>query len=296
MLTVAEVAKKWGLSERSVRNYCSEGRVSGARLIGKTWFIPETADKPNRIRRVLVSDNALLSRLLEERSMDLKGGIYHKTQVGLTYNSNHIEGSRLTEDQTRLIYETNTIGNSDGFIDVDDVIETSNHFMCVKYILDTIGDVLDERIIKDLHRILKTGTSDSNKSWFSVGDYKKMPNEVGGRETTAPSMVKQEICSLLARYNENISHTVEEIIEFHREFECIHPFQDGNGRVGRLIMFRECLRNNITPFIIDEEHKLFYYRGLAEWDKERGYLVDTCLSAQDNYKKWLDYFGIPYSD
>ena len=295
-LSIAEVAKKWGLSERSVRNYCAEGRVDGARLVGKTWFVPETTERPSRKARVISTDNALLSRLLEEKSVGLKGGIYHKTQVELTYNSNHIEGSKLTAEQTRFIYETNTIGVEGESLNVDDIIETTNHFRCIDYVLETIGESLSAKVIKELHGILKSGTSDSKKSWFVVGDYKKLANEVGDRETTPPEMVESEINKLIDRYNALEKITLQDIVSFHRDFEIIHPFQDGNGRVGRLIMFRECLRNGITPFIIDEEHRLFYYRGLSEWHREHGYLIDTCLSAQDKYKKWLDYFGIPYND
>ncbi len=292
-ISIAEIAKKWGVSERAVRNYCAEGRVAGAILEGKTWKIPEDAEKPVRKKREDAS-NTLLDILKEEKKAKLRGGIYHRVQVDLTYNSNHIEGSRLTHDQTRYIYETNTIGIVDEAVRVDDIIETTNHFRCIDFIIDKANANLSETLIKQLHYLLKSGTSDSRKDWFAVGEYKKLPNEVGGMDTTMPEDVAREIKSLLSWYNAIENITLEDIIEFHVRFEKIHPFQDGNGRVGRLIMFKECLKNNIVPFIIDENHKLFYYRGLKEWTRERGYLVDTCLSAQDNFKLRLDYYRIKY--
>ena len=292
-ISVAEIAKKWGVSERAVRNYCAEGRVAGAILEGKTWKIPEDAEKPVRKKREDAS-NTLLDILKEEKKAKLRGGIYHRVQVDLTYNSNHIEGSRLTHDQTRYIYETNTIGIVDEAVRVDDIIETTNHFRCIDFIIDKANANLSETLIKQLHYLLKSGTSDSRKDWFAVGEYKKLPNEVGGMDTTMPEEVAREIKSLLSWYNAIEDVTLEDIIEFHVRFEKIHPFQDGNGRVGRLIMFKECLKNNIVPFIIDENHKLFYYRGLKEWTRERGYLIDTCLSAQDKFKLRLDYYRIKY--
>ena len=292
-VSVSEIAKKWGMSERTVRNYCAEGRVAGAILEGKTWKIPEEAEKPIRKKREDAS-NTLLDILKAEKKAKLHGGIYHRVQVDLTYNSNHIEGSRLTHDQTRYIYETNTIGIVDEAVRVDDIIETTNHFRCIDFIIDKANASLSETVIKQLHYLLKSGTSDSRKDWFAVGEYKKLPNEVGGMDTTMPEDVSKELKSLLTWYNAVENVTLEDIIEFHVRFEKIHPFQDGNGRVGRLIMFKECLKNNIVPFIIDENHKLFYYRGLKEWTRERGYLVDTCLSAQDNFKLRLDYYRIKY--
>ena len=292
-ISVAEIAKKWGVSERAVRNYCAEGRVAGAILEGKTWKIPENVEKPVRKKREDAS-NTLLDILKEEKKAKLRGGIYHRVQIDLTYNSNHIEGSRLTHDQTRYIYETNTIGIVDEAVRVDDIIETTNHFRCIDFIIDKANANLSETLIKQLHYLLKSGTSDSRKDWFAVGEYKKLPNEVGGMDTTMPEDVAEEIKSLLTWYNSLENVTLEDIIEFHVRFEKIHPFQDGNGRVGRLIMFKECLKNNIVPFIIDENHKLFYYRGLKEWTRERGYLVDTCLSAQDKFKLRLDYYRIKY--
>ena len=290
-LTVSEIAKKWNISERSVRNYCKQGRVKGAEQKGKLWLIPEDAEKPERVMRKEFSDNPLLNRLKEEKDMKLKGGIYHKTQIALTYNSNHIEGSTLTEDQTRMIFETNTLGETNG-VKVDDIVETNNHFRCVDIIIDNAKKPLTEKLIKELHYILKTGTSDSRKDWFNVGEYKSRPNEVGGNKTCPPEKVTEEIKKLLTNYNKKQIKTISEIIKFHRDFETIHPFQDGNGRVGRLIMFKECLANNIVPFIIEDKFKLYYYRGLKEWNTERDYLTDTCLAAQDKYKKLLEYFKI----
>ncbi len=290
-ISVAEAAKKWGISERSVRNYCREGRVAGAQLFGKTWKIPEVAEKPKRTSR---SDKkrTLLDILREEKSARLSGGIYHRVQIDLTYNSNHIEGSQLTHDETRYIFETNTIGLSEKAVNVDDIIETSNHFRCIDYMIDNAHLSLSEKYIKELHFLLKSGTSDSRLDWFRVGEYKKLANEVCGVDTTAPQAVAKEMKALLDSYNSKKEKSLEDIIAFHVAFERIHPFQDGNGRVGRLIMFGECLKHNIVPFIIDEEHKLFYYRGLKEWNSERGFLTDTCLSAQDKFKLILKKFNI----
>ena len=222
------------------------------------------------------------------------GGIYHKIQIELTYNSNHIEGSRLTHDQTRYIFETNTIGITDEGVRVDDIIETATHFRCIDEIIESAKSQLSEKFMKHLHFILKTGTSNAKKDWFAVGDYKKLPNEVGGMETTLPEDVSAEMKKLLADYNSKENVTLEDIIEFHVQFERIHPFQDGNGRVGRLIVFKECLKHGIVPFIIEDKMKMFYYRGLKEWNQEKGYLTDTCLLAQDIFKQYLDYFRIPY--
>ncbi len=226
--------------------------------------------------------------------MRLKGGIYHKTQIDLAYNSNHIEGSKLSHEQTRYIYETNTIGVSEQAISVNDVLETVNHFRCLDYIIDNADIVLSEQLIKDLHGILKNGTSDSLKSWLAVGDYKQLPNEVGGIETSLPEDVHKHMEKLLNSYNEISDKTINDIIDFHVHFERVHPFQDGNGRVGRLIMFKECLANDIVPFIITDEMKMFYYRGLHEWGHINEYLADTCLAAQDDYQHTLDYFRIKY--
>ena len=293
-LSVAEVAKLWSMSERSVRNYCAEGRIPGAILVGKTWMIPSDAAKPNRKARTSNSKKTLLYILKLEKESKLKGGIYHKVQIELTYNSNHIEGSCLTHDQTRYIYETNTIGLTNEVINVDDIVETANHFRCIDLIIDKANLNITENLIKQLHFLLKNGTTDSRKNWFVVGDYKKLPNEVGGRVTTSPEKVEDEVKSLIEWYNNIKNKTLKDIIEFHYRFECIHPFQDGNGRVGRLLMFKECLKYNIVPFIIDDKLKTFYYRGLKEWKQEKGYLVDTCLAAQDQFKVYLDYFRIEH--
>jgi len=295
-ISVAETAKKWGVSERSVRGYCAGGKIDGAFLTGKTWNIPETAKKPDRINKHTNAPKTLLDVLKAEKSAKLHGGIYHRIQIDLTYNSNHIEGSRLTHDQTRFIFETNTIGMSDGTVKVDDVVETSNHFKCIDMVIDSANYVLSEAFIKHLHAILKSGTSDSRIDWFIVGDYKRVPNEVSGMDTTAPENVGAEMKKLLAEYNAIESKTLEDLLDFHFCFERIHPFQDGNGRIGRLLLFKECLRNNIVPFIIEDDIKMFYYRGLKEWRNERGYLRDTCLSAQDKFKKYLDYFRVPYNE
>lgn len=293
-LSVAEVAKKWGISERSVRNYCANERIPGAFITGKTWNIPEDAVKPARINKKNTEPETVLEVLRDEMIHNISGGLYHKTQIELTYNSNHMEGSRLTHDQTRYIFETNTVGADEGVLHVDDIIETSNHFRCMDKIIQKAEIKLTEKFIKELHLILKSGTSDSKLSWFSVGGYKKRPNEVGGMTTTLPENVGSEMKSLLSRYNALPEVTLDDILDFHVKFERIHPFQDGNGRIGRLIMFKECLKHDIVPFIIEDDMKIFYYRGLNEWDNEKGYLTDTCLSAQDKYKSYLDYFRIKY--
>ncbi len=291
-LSVAEIAKKWNISERSVRNYCSQGRVDGAILKGKTWNIPSDALKPERSNKKSKPAMTLIDIFQNEKKSKYTGGIYHKTQIELTYNSNHMEGSRLTHEQTRYIFETNTIGMEKEVLNVDDIIETSNHFRCVDMIIDHARSNLTEKFIKELHHALKNGTSDSRKDWFTVGDYKKLPNEVGGMETALPEEVADKMKLLLNEYNRKEEKTLEDILDFHVKFERIHPFQDGNGRVGRLIMFKECLKYHIVPFIIEDDLKFFYYRGLKEWNRENGYLRDTCLTAQDRYQAYLDYFRI----
>lgn len=293
-ISIAEFAGKNGVSERTVRNWCASGKMEGAFLTGKTWNVPEDASLPGRKNAKARKEFPLLSRLREEKSSRLKGGIYHRTQIDLTYNSNHIEGSRLSHEQTRYIYETNTIGISDGTVNVDDIVETVNHFRCIDYIIDHAQDKLTEGMIKEIHRILKTGTSDSRKSWFNVGDYKKIPNEVGGNQTCPPEKVRSMLSVLLKSYNSKKKNTLDDIIDFHKQFESIHPFQDGNGRTGRLIMFKECLANGIVPFIITDDLKYFYYRGLQNWPDIPGYLRDTCLTAQDNYAELLAYFEIKH--
>ena len=293
-ISVEEASKLWELSIRSVRNYCAQGRVPGALLAGKTWKIPSNAEKPGRKTRHIETENNLLAFLKREKDSSLKGGIYHKIQIDLTYNSNHIEGSRLSHDQTRFIFETKTLGITDDAVKVDDIIETVNHFRCIDLAIEGANTKLSESFIKQLHYILKTGTTDAQKSWFKVGDYKMIENEVGGSETVRPEDVASEMKALLADYNSKSEITFDDILDFHVRFESIHPFQDGNGRVGRLIMFKECLKHNIVPFIITEELKMFYCRGIKEWKNERGYLRDTCLAGQNAMKVNLDYFGIKY--
>lgn len=292
-ISVNEFAKKYDASERTVRNQCATGKIEGAFLTGKTWNIPEDAVLPSRKKSKKMM-SPLLQILREQKSMKLKGGIYHRTQIDLTYNSNHIEGSQLTHDQTRYIFETNTIGITDQSINVDDIIETTNHFRCIDLIIDRTEERISEGMIKELHRILKEGTSDSRKDWFAVGAYKRLPNEVGGNETIAPENVHREMKILLTEYNSKKQKSFEDILDLHQRFECIHPFQDGNGRVGRLITFKECLANGVVPFIITDELKMFYYRGLQQWTTKRGYLLDTCFSAQDSYKSVMDYFKIKF--
>lgn len=292
-ISVSEFSRKYGISERTARNYCSVGKIEGVYIVGKTWNIPEDAGLPSRKSKAK-KVSPLLSALREQQKMQLKGGIYHRTQIDLTYNSNHIEGSRLTHDQTRYIFETHTIGFDGESVRIDDVIETVNHFRCIDLIIEQAERQLTESLIKELHLILKTGTSDSRKEWFAVGEYKRLPNEVGGNATSDPENVHRDIKALLKEYNSKKHKTFEDILEFHQRFEAIHPFQDGNGRVGRLIMFKECLANGFVPFIITDDLKLFYYRGLQEWNHVREYLLDTCLTAQDNYKILLDYFKIKY--
>lgn len=290
-LSTSQYSSLYGLSERTVRNYCKQGKLAGAQLVGKTWRIPAGAMPPGREK---YKSSALLEALRQQKDAKIKGGIYHRVQISLTYNSNHIEGSKLTEGQTRMIFETHTVmPHGDSPMRVDDIVETINHFRCIDYIIDHATDTLTESMIKLLHRILKTGTSDSNKDWFAVGGYKRLPNEVGGIETSLPEDVARDMRNLLQWYRKT-KKTEETIIEFHQRFETIHPFQDGNGRIGRLVMFKECLANGIVPFIIDEDLRYFYYRGLREWNHVRGYLIDTCLAAQDKFKETLDYFRIAY--
>ena len=290
--SVAEMAVLWGISERTVRNYCAEKRIEGAVLIGKTWKIPADAKRPER--RKLKRPETLLDILREQKSSNQHGGIYHKLQIELTYNSNHIEGSKLTHDQTRYIFETNTLGFENEAVNVDDVVETVNHFRCIDYVIENAEKPLTEGFIKELHKILKTGTADSRKDWFAVGKYKKFANEVGGEITAAPDEVPARMKKLLSQYSDLKTVSLEDIIDFHYQFETIHPFQDGNGRVGRLIMLKECLCHGIVPFIISDDLKMFYYRGLKNWEQECGWLTDTVLTAQDRFKAYLDYFQIKY--
>lgn len=293
-ITVKEASIEWNLSERSVRNYCALGRVEGAILVGKTWMIPEGTKKPIRSNEK-ENKNYLLERLRFEKKNQVKGGIYHKLMIDFTYNTNHIEGNELTHDETRYIFETRTIGvDKNTSKKVDDIIETINHFTAIDRVIDFANYQLSEPFIKELHKILKSNTNDSRLPYFAVGDYKKVPNEVGDLETTHPRLVASEMKKLLDNYNQKEKHSFEEIVEFHVKFERIHPFQDGNGRVGRLIAFKECIANNIVPFIIFDSKKMFYYRGLKNWNQERGWLIDTCLDGQDTVKTYLDYFNIQY--
>ncbi|SFN66923.1 Fic/DOC family protein [Pseudobutyrivibrio sp. UC1225] len=295
-IDVTEAANKWNISERSVRNYCNAGRIPGAVIQNGSWAIPSDAEKPARKQRAGKLPTDLLSRLKIEKDAGITGGIYHKIQIELTYNSNHIEGSRLTHDETRYIYETNTIGVEKDTINVDDIVETVNHFRCIDLAIEQANYALSESFIKQLHLVLKSGTSDSRKPWFAVGDYKRLANEVGGLETVSPENVPNSMKELIKTYNKDKIKSINDIIEFHYQFEKIHPFQDGNGRIGRLIMFKECLRNGITPFIIEDDIKEFYYRGLKEWNNEKGYLTDTILSCQDRFKKYMDYYSLKYND
>ena len=293
-ISAKEASEKWGITERVVRQYCADGRVPGAFITGKTWNIPDNARKPGRKPRQQPVPEDLLSRLMLEKESGITGGIYHKVQIEHTYNSNHMEGSRLSHEQTRYIFETNTIDAPDGSVNVDDILETVNHFRCIDLMIDQAKRPLTETMIRQLHLLLKNGTADSRKSWFAVGDYKKLANEVGGRETTAPKDVPKKMKELISDYKKLETVTFDDLLDFHYRFESIHPFQDGNGRVGRLILFKECLRNEIVPFIIEDDMKMFYYRGLHEWRNEKGYLRDTCLAAQDRFKTYLDYYGIAY--
>lgn len=287
-LKKSELTAKLGISSRTIAKISKGEKIADNVIVRLCAFFG--CQREDLFTEVC--DNAILQVLREEKEAKISGGLYHETQVRLTYNSNRIEGSKLSEDQTRLIFETNTIGAEDG-VPVDDIIETSNHFRAIDYVIDCAEEPLTEELIKKLHKILKTGTKDSYVSWFNVGDYKQKANVVGGNETTPPSKVAAAIKELLADY-EKKKVGINDIIEFHYNFEKIHPFQDGNGRVGRLICFKECLRFNIVPFIIENSKKSFYYRGLKEWNTEKGYLTDTCLDGQDTYKKLLDYFGIEY--
>ena len=290
-ISVIQYAEKYGISERTARNYCASGKIQGAFLTGKTWNIPADAAMPQKGKKKI---SPLLQRLRDEKETKLKGGIYHRTQIDLTYNSNHIEGSRLTKEQTRYIFETNTLGITTENTRIDDIMETVNHFRCIDYIIDHATDRLTETHLKQLHFILKTNTSDSQKLWFAVGDYKRLANEVGGDETTQPKEVHKHMRTLLAEYNGIEKVELTDILDFHVQFERIHPFQDGNGRVGRLVMFWQCLQAGIVPFIITEDLRLFYYRGIQNWGQANGYLQDTCLTAQDDYKALLDYFNIKH--
>ena len=290
-ISVNQYAEKYGISERTARNYCATGKIEGAFLVGKTWNIPAEAILPKRSK---IKVSPLLVALREQKESKLKGGIYHRVQIDLTYNSNHIEGSRLTKEQTRYIFETNTIGITTEVTRIDDIMETVNHFRCIDYVIDHATDKITETHIKLLHLLLKTNTSNSRKAWFAVGDYKRLANAVGEEETAHPKEVHKKMKALLAEYNAKKQQTIDDILDFHVQFERIHPFQDGNGRIGRLLMFWQCLQHAVVPFVITEELRLFYYRGIQNWGKINGYLRDTCLTAQDNFKDLLNYFKIKY--
>ena len=281
-LSKTALTRELGISSRTVAKIGRGEKLADRVLARIAAFL---GCKPEALYRQ-VSDNVLLQTLRDEKSIRMPGGLYHELQIRMTYNSNHIEGSRLSEDQTRLIFETNTVDIGKG-IPVDDIIETVNHFRAIDYVIDHAEEVLTEEIIKELHRILKQSTRDSTLAWFAVGDYKKRANVVGGRETAKPQDVSAEMKALLSRYAALDAVSIENIIEFHYRFERIHPFQDGNGRVGRLIALKECLRYGIVPFIIEDSKKLYYYRGLSEWEREKGYLIDTCLDGQDTFKRLM---------
>ena len=290
-ISVSQFAEKYGISERTARNYCATRKIEGAFLTGKTWNIPADAELPKRSKKKM---SPLLAALREQKEAKMKGGIYHRVQIDLTYNSNHIEGSRLTKEQTRYIFETNTLGITTENTRIDDIMETVNHFRCIDYVIDHATDKITETHIKQLHFLLKSNTSDSRKSWFAVGDYKRLANAVGEEETTQPEEVHKQMKALLTDYYSLKRPCFDDILDFHVRFERIHPFQDGNGRVGRLLLFWQCLQASIVPFIITEDLRLFYYRGIQNWGKINGYLRDTCLTAQDNFKALLEYFRIRY--
>ena len=292
--SVKEMATRWNVSERSVRNYCALGKIPGAFLTGKTWNIPKDAQKPTRKNQKKNRPQTLLEILQLEKKCKLSGGIYHQIQIDFTYNSNHMEGSCLSHEQTRFIFETNTVDVEGKVVKVDDIIETVNHFRCIDMIIDQANKPITETFIKELHQILKQGTNDARFDWFAIGEYKKVPNIVGNMETTPPKEVPIQMKKLLVEYQNKKEKTLDDLLDFHVRFEQIHPFQDGNGRVGRLLLFKECLKYKIVPFIINDKRKLYYYRGLKNWHDERGYLSDTCLDAQDEFKKHLDYFEIKY--
>lgn len=290
-LKKSDLTAKVGISSRTIAKISKGDKISDGVVARLCEFFG--CRKEDLL--CVVCDNPVLQALREEKNAKIGGGIYHETQIRLTYNSNRIEGNKLSQAQTRLIFETATIGATDG-LPIDDIIETANHFRAIDYVIDCAEKPLSEEIIKNLHKIIKNGTRDSYLPWFNTGEYKQRPNVVGGNETTAPADVPAAMRRLLADYALNNAVTLADIVEFHHDFEQIHPFQDGNGRVGRLVCFKECLRHNITPFIIEDGKKAFYYRGLHEWNSEKGYLLDTCLDGQDAYKALLDYFGIPHAD
>ena len=291
-MTQVEVAEVLGVKPATISKYEAgtlEPNIESLKKLAELFGI--SVDELLKEDEFDVSKINVLEVLREQKEMKLKGNLYHNTQIIFAYNTNHIEGSKLTEDQTRYIYETNTLlTEKESITNLDDIIETANHFKLVDYMLDVADEELTEEMIKEFHKILKEGTSDSRKDWFNVGDYKKLANEAGNIKTALPKNVQKDMMKLMQWYNSLGKITIEDIIEFHYRFECIHPFQDGNGRVGRIIMFKECLKNSIIPFIILDKYKLFYYRGLKEYKREKGYLIDTCLNAQDQYINIIKYF------
>lgn len=291
-MTQVEVAEVLGVKPATISKYEAgtlEPNIESLKRLAELFEV--SVDELLKEDEFDVSKINVLEVLREQKEMKLKGNLYHNTQIIFAYNTNHIEGSKLTEDQTRYIYETNTLlTEKESITNLDDIIETANHFKLVDYMLDVADKELTEEMIKEFHKILKEGTSDSRKDWFNVGDYKKLANEAGNMKTTLPKNVQKDMIKLMQWYNSLGKVKIEDIIEFHYRFECIHPFQDGNGRVGRIIMFKECLKNNIIPFIILDKDKLFYYRGLKEYKTEKGYLIDTCLNAQDQYTKMIVYY------
>ena len=286
-ITKTALAAELGISSRTIAKIGRDEKVADHVLNKIAAYFGCNADELCRV----VSDNVLLQTLRDEKSIRMSGGLYHELQIRMTYNSNHIEGSKLSEDQTRMIFETNTLDAEAG-VSVDDIIETVNHFRAIDYVIDVAEEPLTEGIIKELHRILKQSTKDASLAWFAVGDYKKRPNVVGGRETARPKDVTARMRALLSEYESLDTVSIDDVIRFHYAFERSHPFQDGNGRVGRLIAFKECLRFGIVPFIIEDSKKMFYYRGLSEWENEKGYLTDTCLDGQDTFKKLMAMFDI----
>ena len=286
-LKKSSLSSELGISSKTVAKIAKGEKISD-RVIAKIADYLNCS--PDELCRE-ISENALLQALRDEKEIKMSGGLYHELQIRMTYNSNHIEGSKLSEDQTRMIFETNTIDVGDG-IPVDDIMETVNHFRAIDYVIDVAEELLTEDIIKEIHRLIKQNTKDSTLPWFAVGDYKKRPNYVGGEKTAAPEEAAHKLGSLLEDYEKIKNATINDIIEFHYCFEKIHPFQDGNGRVGRLIAFKECLRFNIIPFIIEDSKKAFYYRGLKEWKNERGYLIDTCLDGQDTFIEMMKSFDL----
>ena len=293
-VTIDEIAISWGISTRQIRSYCASGRVAGAKFEHGAWLIPEGAEKPNRKTRARRAKfRSVLAVLDAERKSKLSGGIYHQLQIDFTYNSNHMEGSRLTHEQTRWIFETKTVGKISAEVPVDDIIETANHFSAVDTVIASARSMLTESYIKRLHAILKSGTADSGKEWFAVGDYKRLENTVGGLDTTPPDKVEAKMKKLLMWYRKT-AHSFEDIAEFHVRFERIHPFQDGNGRIGRLIMLKECLKYGIMPILVLDRMRQYYYLGLQEWqknDKQRARLLDTFRAGQDLFIEMLRRFG-----